>query len=282
VPPRDAPGIAVLLRRFQSRPGASDDDDVLGLCERGALATALGLAQPLGAQVTAIALGPARREDRVLAMALRAGCDRALRVVDDGIDDLDYFGMAQVLAAAIRHVSARVVVCGDRSQDERTGAVGPAVAELLDAAHLTQVIKAEAEGGALIVDRAGDGTRQRFKVSLPAVLCTRPPPVNAGPRLSTEDGDDGRVRRAAALVRVPTIEEIDLARLGVEPLMLAHRRRTAGRLRPMRGRRRALVSRTASELVERLRADQLLDGAAPRKRRVSTAPRGTGEPGAGR
>jgi electron transfer flavoprotein alpha/beta subunit len=271
---REPSGVAVFLRRLQSRPGVNAEDEVLGLCERGALTTALAIAGPLGMAVTAIAVGPARREDRVLAMALRAGCDRALRISDDNLDELDYLGLAQVLAAGARHVDARVVVCGDRSQDEHTGAIGPAVAELLGAAHVTQVILVEVEDGALLVERAGDGSHQRFRVAPPAVLCVRPPPVTTGARPLPEDisDDDARTRRAAALIRVPMIEEIDLARLGVDRAALQHRRAPAGRLRPVRSRRRAQVSATPADLVARLRSDQLI-GPGPRRRRASSLSR---------
>jgi hypothetical protein len=290
---REPSGVAVLLRRLQSRPGASAEDEVMGLCERGALATALAIAGPLGMAVTAIAVGPARREDRVLAMALRAGCDRALRVGDEGIDELDYLGLGHVLAAAARHVGARVITCGDRSQDEHTGALGPAVAELLSAAHVTQVIRVEVEDDALLVERVADGSHQRFRVMPPAVLCVRPPPAVPGVRPvailggddsdSDGDGDDARTRRAAALIRVPMIEEIDLGRLGIDRGSLGHRKAPAGRLRQVRGRKRALVSATATDLVSRLRSDQLIGNAAPRRRRASSLSQrgGDGEPGAG-
>jgi electron transfer flavoprotein alpha/beta subunit len=281
---REPSGVAVLLRRLQARPGVVAEDDVLGLCERGALTTALAIAGPLGMAVTAIAVGPVRREDRVLAMALRAGCDRALRISDDNLDELDYLGLAHVLAAGARHVGARVVVCGDRSQDEHTGAVGPAIAELLGAAHLTQIIRVEVEDDGLLIERAGDGSHQRFRVTPPAVLCVRPPPVKPGIRAVTEEtdpGDDARTRRAAALIRVPMIEEVDLGRIGVDRGALAHRKAPAGRLRPVRARRRAQVSATPQDLVARLRSDQLIGDGVPRRRRASSLNRirGGGEPG---
>ena len=72
--------VAILLRRALARPGQSDEHEVLGPCERGALVAGLRVAEGLGHDAVAIAVGPSRREDRVLAMALRAGCSRALRV----------------------------------------------------------------------------------------------------------------------------------------------------------------------------------------------------------
>jgi hypothetical protein len=55
-----------------------------------------------------------------------------------------------------------------------------------------------------------------------------------------------------------SIEELDLARLGLDARALGHRRTAAGRLRAVRGPRRALVAKSAADLVGRLRADHLV------------------------
>ena len=44
-----------------------------------------------------------------------------------GCQGVDYLGTARVLAATARHLQHDLVVCGDRSQDELQGAMGPAV-----------------------------------------------------------------------------------------------------------------------------------------------------------
>jgi electron transfer flavoprotein alpha/beta subunit len=283
------PPIAVLLRRLQPRPGApSDEADVLGRCEGGALSTALDAGTHLEAPVVAIAVGPARREDRVLAMALRAGCAKAVRVDDADLGDVDYLGLASVLAAAVKKLGARVVVCGDRSGDEASGAIGPAIAELLEWAHVTSVRRADVDGDALVVTRAGDAVLQRLRVSLPAVLCVAAPPTSgpaeaapearrgegerearalpgAATRRSAEaDEDDDEEEapkkkpRVRARTPVPTIDELDLADLGIDPRAIAPRRSSAGRLRQVRARGAPTLSTSPSDLVARLREDRLL------------------------
>jgi electron transfer flavoprotein alpha/beta subunit len=252
--------VAVLLRRLQGRPGAAADDEAIGRCERGALVAALALGQARGEPTIAIAVGPARREDRVLAMALRAGISRAIRVSDDGLDELDYLGLANVLAAAAKWSGATIVLCGDRSEEEGTGAIGPAVAELMGAAHLTGLASVRIEGGprdVVLAERVAAGARERFRVEPPAVLCMRPPALRArGAEPAADDSQRGAARAAA-------IEELDLARLGLDVRVLGHRRGTAGRLRPVRGPRRALVATSAADLVRRLRADHLVPAARP-------------------
>jgi electron transfer flavoprotein alpha/beta subunit len=262
------PPIAVLLRRLQPRPGApSDESDVLGRCEGGALSTALDAGTHLEAPVVAIAVGPARREDRVLAMALRAGCTRAIRVDDADLGDVDYLGLASVLAAAVKKLGARIVVCGDRSGDEASGAIGPAIAELLEWAHVTSVRRADVDGDALVVTRAGDGVLQRLRVAVPAVLCVAAPPtvtpVGNTPRPDDDDDEEEAPKkkpRVRARTPVPTIDELDLADLGIDPRAIAPRRSSAGRLRQVRARGAPTLSTSPSDLVARLREDRLLDG----------------------
>jgi electron transfer flavoprotein beta subunit len=247
--------VAILLRRAQSRPGENDEDAILGPCERGALVAGLRLASGFHREAVAIAVGPARREDRVLAMALRAGCWRAVRLGTEGVnefDDLDYLGLAELLAAAVRSVGSQLVVCGDRSLDERVGAVGAAVAHLLGFAHATGVGSAEAEAATVLCNRQGDRVVQRLKVSLPAVLCMRPPRIDA-------ERDAARAVTSTR-ARNPTqaIEVLDPGEIGVDMRRLALRRKLAGRLRPTRAGRHATILDTPAALVSRLRADRLI------------------------
>lgn len=264
--------LVVLLRRLQSRPGTpGDESEVLGRCEGGALAAALDVGSRLEAPVIAIAVGPARREDRVLAMALRAGCVRAVRIDDSDLGDVDYLGLAQVLAAAVKHVAAKIVVCGDRSGDEGAGAIGPAIAELLEWSHLTAVVRIAVEGDGLAVVRHGDGVVQRLRVQAPAVLCVAAPPVAArethearGARVAAEDAaydEDApttSAKRRRSRTPVPTIDELDLADLGIDARAIAPRRTSSGKLRQVRARGAPTLASSATDLIARLREDRLL------------------------
>ncbi len=249
--------VAILVRRAQARPGQLDDEQVLGPCERGALSVGLQLARDLHTEAIAIAAGPSRREDRVLAMALRAGCARGVRVWGDGQDDLDFLGIAEILAAAVRKVGADHVVCGDRSVDERTGAIGPAVAELLGVAHLTGVlaVRVDDDPAGAVIDAEHLSDRRRLTVRLrgKVVLSVGAPPLRA----REPEGPVG------APVTIPatggqSIASHDLEELGLDARRLAPRRAPAGRLRPMRGSRQATILPDAAALVERLRGVHFL------------------------
>jgi electron transfer flavoprotein beta subunit len=239
--------VAILVRRALARPGQHDEEQILGPCERGALGLGLTLAEARGADAIAIAVGPARREDRVLAMALRAGCARALRVWDDGLEDLDYLGLAEVLAAAAKDVGATIVVCGDRSVDERVGALGPAVAEVLGVAHVSGVIAARVGGELVEIEHQAQAGAVHLRVAPPLVLATAAPPVRdpAAPAPRPPPG-------------AQAIAAKDLAELGLDGRRLAPRRALIGRLRPLRGARQATILPDAAALIDRLRGERVL------------------------
>ena len=257
--------VAILMRRALARPGQSDEHEVLGPCERGALVAGLRIAAALGTDAIAIAAGPARREDRVLAMALRAGANRAVRLGAEGIDDLDYLGLAEALAAAVRSVGADLVTCGDRSLDERTGAIGPALAELLGYAHVTGVASVAVDGPHVLCERVGDGRRDKLAVKRPAVLCVRPPrasdveresndtPNPFGPSPSPSPTSRNRSRTAPQ-----AIDALEPDEVGLDMRRLAPRKNTGGRLRPVRGGKQATILSSAAELVARLEAEALI------------------------
>ncbi len=240
--------MAVLLRRLGPLVG-SLDDEVLGACERAALGAALALRGACGGELLAVALGSAA-EDRVLAMALRAGCDGALRVSDEGIEELDYLAKAEILAAALRHLGVDRAICGDRSQDELSGALGPALAERLGWPHLPAVLEAAAERAddgshALLVTCRGDGRQLRLRVRGPAVLCIA--------HTARADADSGRVSTASG-----TIEQLTLDELGIDKARLAARTQYVGALQPTRSGCNAFIAHDPGELVARLVEARLL------------------------
>lgn len=242
------PRIVVLLRRLLSAPNTVDDDEVLGRCERAALSAALTLGAELEGEVDAIALGPAKREDRVLAMALRAGCDHASRVWDPALASLDYLAVAEVLAATIALRGFDLVLCGHRSQDERQGAIGPAVAHFLDTPHVTGLVDVRAgDDGTVTVLRRASGVLHELSCALPAVLGV----VSFSMARQAADREYTGPRGGA-------IDVLHLGDLDLEPRALAHRRKFVGSSRATRPGANATVVKNPAELVRRLTADRVL------------------------
>jgi electron transfer flavoprotein beta subunit len=237
--------VAVLLRRLRPRNRRSRTPDLLGRCERAALATALAVKREAGAQVTALAVGPARYEQRALQLALRAGCDRAVGVLYPAADSVDYLGVARVIAAALRRDPVDLVVCGSRSQDEVVGAVGPAVAELLDLPHLSSLVDLSLQDGTIVAVRRAAGKLHRFSCRPPLVAC-----IDEFRRAAVDGA------RAASRAEVVSVQ---LGELDVRAAELSVRSDFAGSARTTRARAATIVS-GAAELVSRLADDELLGG----------------------
>lgn len=263
--------IVVLLKRLQPAPPATGDDALLGGCERAALRLALRLKSELHGTLTAVALGSFERELPVLGAALGAGCDRAVCVSSTSeeiaADKLDYLGIAEILAEALHRLGCDILLCGDRSQEELQGAVGPAIAELLHMRHLSSVASvasaasvadvasAEAgrEPGTVVAECRAGGALHRFRCTPPMVLCvlaatSEPPgPLNAAkpdaPAVP-ENVDHSRVER------------MELADLGRDPS--APGRSALGQVRPPRTSQRGAILASEAELVSRLIDDHLL------------------------
>lgn len=264
--------IVVLVRRVLAKPGKPSADAILGRCEGAALAHAIDLGARLACPVIAVAAGPAKRDDHALAIALRAGCDRAIRVHDRGVEDLDYLGIAEVLALTARKLGAQLVLCGDRSEEALAGATGPAVAERLDWPHLAGVVTITADGGTLLVTRRGLVQTDEFAVTTPAVLCIVRPPSAARAQAERADAhddaegdDDDAVSSAPGKARSqhisPAIKEIEawtLANLDLDPRTLLPRSRFESKPRPIR-RTPGVMLETPEALVARLKLDRVID-----------------------
>jgi len=254
--------ILVFLRRLRGDPKHVSEDVVLGQCERAALAAAMKLRDELHAQLTTVAVGPGNREERVLAMTLRAGCDRAVRVHDRKLGELDYLGVAQILAATAEHIGFDLILCGDRSEDELQGAVGPAVAGLLEVPHLSGLfdvrgeIDEQEERRTLLLRHRADGKFHSFRYTPPAVLCVAAFPRARHPHDGDDRRDSGAGRRTS--VHGGTMERLGLDELGLDPRALSHRRRFLGRPRATREGCNATLFTNADDLVSRLVGDRLL------------------------
>lgn len=236
--------VAILVRRLEGCV------PVLGPCEREAVRAGLILARALELPAVAVCAGSAEPHDRALEVALRAGCDRALRV--DVAPELagDYLAVAELLAAAADHLGARLVVCGDRAQDGGRGAIGPAVAELLGVAHFSGVLAVEPIARPEAVGRFRCRCRAQSEVaeiecSLPAVLCVR---SAGGPR-------PGRGKpRARGPIEVldATIDES----AEVDQPAAGDRR---GESAPIHYQRTVMLAASPAELVDRLRRDHVIE-----------------------
>ncbi len=235
----------MLLRRLREAPRGASQRGLLGRCDQAALATALTLRpQAQNSTVVAIAGGPAERENAVLDFALSSGVDRAIRVFDPMLDQVDYHSVAMVLAKTVSRAGFDLVLVGDSSEEEMHGVIGPAVAEWLRIPHVSGVheVRVTEDGQAILATRRDSGVRT-LRLPVPALLTI----------LSCPNIEVAVNRNTGA----PT-ETVELATLGVSAAELKHRE-------PCKGHTEAAPTRPGAimldpgELVLRLRRDRVLD-----------------------
>ena len=180
--------ILVLLREVTDpRPLAQVTEEGAGIRDRGlrrlvnpadleALEEALLLADDGGAQVTALAVGPARCED-TLRVALAMGAQRAIRVWDHALEGADAGATADLLSRCLTILSSAAFFTGSRLLDSGA-APGPALAAAaLGISSCDAVVGLRQSGQpgqteqVLEVLRKGDrGSRQRIELPVPCAV----------------------------------------------------------------------------------------------------------------
>ncbi|HKX17588.1 MAG TPA: electron transfer flavoprotein subunit beta/FixA family protein [bacterium] len=142
---------------------------VLNFYDEHGVEEALRIKERFGGTVTLVTAGPSRAVE-ALRTGLAMGADAAIHIQDPALSSLDHVGTARVLAAAIKPLSADLVLCGKLSTDDNAAVVGPAVAEFLDLPQATAITKLELGEGAATAHREVEGAVEVLEVKLPAVI----------------------------------------------------------------------------------------------------------------
>ena len=142
---------------------------VLNFYDEHGVEEALRIKERLGGTVTLVTAGPSRAVE-ALRTGLAMGADAAIHIQDPELPSLDHIGTARVLAAAIKPLSADLVLCGKLSTDDNAAVVGPAVAEFLGLPQATAITKLELGDGTATAHREVEGAVEVLEVKLPAVI----------------------------------------------------------------------------------------------------------------
>lgn len=107
-------------------------DTVLNPFDEYAIEAGLQLRDALadGSTVTIVTMAPESGKE-VVRKALAMGADAAVLVADTALEGADLWVSANVLAAAIRHVSFDLVLCGTQTTDAGAGVLPAMLGELL-------------------------------------------------------------------------------------------------------------------------------------------------------
>ncbi|RQG95408.1 electron transfer flavoprotein subunit beta/FixA family protein [Natrarchaeobius chitinivorans] len=129
----------------------------------------------LADEVVIATIGPERSEETIRT-ALAKGADRAVRVWDEALDDievLDLHGKVELLAAVVEHEEPDIVLTGVQAGDDQFGATGVALAERLEFgwAAVVNDLEVDSSGETISVRRELEGGIEELaNVDVPAVL----------------------------------------------------------------------------------------------------------------
>ncbi len=169
------PDVSVLAFDPDSR--AFDPDDVVYMInptDLVALEAAVGLRESAGAgEVTVLCMAPPSLTRKVRD-CLAMGADRAIMLWDDKFKGSDSITTARILAAAVAAIGFDLVLCGDRADDGHAGVVGPALAGILEVAHISAITRLEMGPTATVHRALEKGEREVLRCGLPALFTVHP------------------------------------------------------------------------------------------------------------
>ncbi len=144
---------------------------VMSPYDEHAVEAAIQLKEANGADVVIVCAGSPDSKDAIRS-ALAMGADSGLLVTGDGLDNLTPKGTAKVLAAAVKTLSADLVMAGKQAADDDAAQVPERVAELLGLPHVSVITKFEVGDSAATVTQEIEGGSQTLEAPLPALFST--------------------------------------------------------------------------------------------------------------
>jgi electron transfer flavoprotein beta subunit len=190
----------------------SDVNWIVSPYDEFAIEEALKIKEAKGGEVVLVSVGPDRVQS-ALRNGLAMGADSALHLKDAAFEGLDPLGTARVLAAAIKPLSADLILTGQQGVGGDNSQVPGLLAELLDVPQVTMAVKIELGDGQARVEREVEGAHEVWETSLPAVISAQKG-LNE-PRYASLKGIMSAKKKP--------IEAKDAAALGVDAAALAPR-----------------------------------------------------------
>jgi electron transfer flavoprotein beta subunit len=120
-------------------------------------------------EIVAVTMGP-ESAFRALHKAVSLGADRSVHLTDAALAGSDVAATGYALAKVLESESPDLVLLGQQSDDGECYTIGAVVADHLKMPSLTQVIKIDVEGGALVCERQAEYGYDTVEVELPAVI----------------------------------------------------------------------------------------------------------------
>jgi electron transfer flavoprotein beta subunit len=170
-------------------------------------------------KVTIMSMGAATARD-VIKQGLAMGGDEGVLLVDDAFNDLDSYGAASVISAAIKKLGdVDLVLTGRQAVDWDMGVTPTLIAGMLDSAVITFGKSVKVAGGNVTVERVLPDSFETVEATLPAVVSVSnelgeprypklPQIMAAGKKQVTQWGAGDLGIDAAALGKKLTLEKL--------------------------------------------------------------------------
>jgi electron transfer flavoprotein beta subunit len=191
---------------------------VISTYDEVAVEVALQLKEKVGGRVTALTLGK-KEALQALHQTLAMGADDAILLSDLNFEEMDSFGKARVLAAAVRKIGEfDLILCGRQAGDVELGLVGPFLAGELGIPCVPLVANFEAANGTIRMRRPVETGYEILEAPFP-LLATITNDTSNVPRYASVKG-----LRAAMRAPIPCWSSADLGlsadALGPKPLRI--------------------------------------------------------------
>ncbi len=157
------------LREEDGRLDRASVDGVINELDEYAIEEGLRQAEAHGGEVTILSMGPEQASESI-RKALSMGADKAIHLVDPGLEGSDALATSLALAAVLRRVGFELVILGSESTDARMGVLAAMLAERLGVPQASLAAKVEIDGTTISVQRQTDDGYNRVEASLPAVV----------------------------------------------------------------------------------------------------------------
>lgn len=139
-----------------------------------AVEEAVRIKEALGGSIHLYSLGPFEAS-KLLREALALGADKAYLIADLGIRNSDSFATAYILSKAVKKQEPYdLILAGDASEDNYSGAVAIMLAELLGLPHVAYVIKLRLNENIARAERNLEDRIQSIEFTLPALVTVTP------------------------------------------------------------------------------------------------------------
>jgi len=206
---KQVPDTEAIIRAQSDTELNIENKYALNFFDEFAVEEALRIKEKLGeGKVVVITLGSKKATD-ALRRGIALGADEAFKIEDPSLEEVDGYTTAKTLATFIEGRDYDVILCGKQAIDDDSGAVGPALAQLLGIPYLTSIVELE-----ISADEKQARAAREIEGGREIVTCTLPALFTAQKGLN-----EPRIPQVAGVMKAmkAQFEKIDLKALGLSP-----------------------------------------------------------------